>query len=1548
MEILQSYNNDTLQLISDNSDYTFTESDLQIGVVKISVFSDIGTYLDGQDLQENIDFYVKDDELFLKPNEYLDRNGFSEANYNLQFDFLKRKLANFHISQISPSRKEIRLTAPGVSIDNVIRNQISDFMNENYSGEVQDDYQFNSNLELSQGRLIPINGYAFDEVTNNKRTLIIKLNQPLPSDVATLSTDFNISNKFLSSQTETIFFIDREQLVVAGLGLDIDVSFATLDAPISDTAANYNEITASVGENIVEQVNRLQKDLNLNIDYEKFDGHVFFGSAKSKLENFKNKVVKLDGLYSQISSSLSMTSNAQVIEKRKDLFREIQDVKNEFTHYEYFMYNDGQTYSTSSAPGVGNNFAGRDYSNKGGNSLKTLPGRDGFDKVYKKEKDGFIHLFTDVYNVEDAPFYNSNDFFYLSFVLKGGGDAEGKFTLNISGGLANENYNTNSANSVSSLGNYPYSNDRQIPFDAFSGSAILNSETTGSEYRRYIFKAQQNYFRPTTQYSDKRILNLSAIYTKDSTTWQIITGSMVSELITDGTGAKLLDMTGKFANYFFPSNFDEDGLVDSNANRPTIILPQGDLFPVFTNGPAASNDQEAFFTDVVVTKNDPTNILPFSKTYRPPSESYVGSSEWNTWYNALYDIASDYDDNNIHSLVNNLPEILQTGEEHKVLRDFVNMLGEQFDLLRSYIDNYHNIYKLGYKNPNAMPDNLLPIIGNSLGFDLENPMSGSLENYLQGTGGDEVGDKKAIASLWTKILNNLMYIYKTKGTHESINTLLNLYGYDTNSFNLTEYGGSSDEHNPSVVTNDTKNDLDNGLKNVKGNVSFKEKTEQLKSLNLISGSDSLALNWWTQDAKPNGIEFILRTTPTNNTQTITRASGSEADLWDLKIIPSGSSTTTGSLEFRLNSSVNGTGSLETSTNVISMTTGYINDINNFKYFNVMLQKNVVTTSAALTQSYHMFVGRKERDKIKDIQFISTSSFDTNANKNFITASAAEYSAGNNLFFGESISGSIAEIRGWDAYVSMSKFKQHILNYKSVVGGEVTSARDSLIYHYPLSDNESSTTIKDISSPSKVNNFDKTVSSQPSLTVKSSISDVKNFSFQVRGTDAVKSDKQYKIGSDLKSVGGLNSKVATLKQPVKAGTNEPKVQVVNKIGKTYSYVDAIDSIIINSMADFEIDDYLDDYDNNGIYDDLLTLRKQLIQERLISVDIVKNLSIIENHTDNFGFGKKIEGLLPAKTKFEFSYEVKNDTLFRSKIKKASLQTELNPNKVIGSANLTEPVVSVNFNENKHEKNINVLTDEFSVSALANENLKEKTIDVLTDEVSVSATANDKVNSNSSIKLNITDLSNSSNQKIFNVEPDNFTDLLLGSKNEFYKNSGIGINNTFFKSGNPGNDGNYNTYKYEDRFFFRSIGDTEEFFPVSGTYEDRTGTNAKQPFNHHDNFRHFGNRYYVDSKEGYTYNSFFGSGSGNFDIDGRMVGRTLFFKSDTGGNITYPINHYFKVGTSKDMLTNLIYKGTQNDGSNPPQFDPELDITPTISAYTINVGGSDTTKKLKVIR
>ena len=1514
--------------------------------------AEVGSFLDSTALDSGLnDFYVKESSLFLKPNEYLDRSGISEGNYNLQYDFLKILNTNgFFISQISPSRKEIRITLREdeniLSISNDKQTEITNFLNEN-----QSSYNFNSFLELSQGRLTPINGYAFDNVTNNRRSLILKLNEILPNDISVYQTNFRIVNKFLASQTETIFFIDREGLAVSGLGLTIDEGYSTEPTSVDDSYDNYNSITGSADENIVEQILNT-KDLNLNIDYEKFDTHVHFGSAKSKLENFKNKAVELEGIYSEISSSLAFTGSLKVIEKRKDLFKQARQIKNNFTHYENFMYNDGQSYSTSSAPGIGGNLAGNNFNNNVDNSFtKLTSGTEGFDRIYKKSENGFIHLFTDVYNVEDPPFYNSNDFFYLSFVLRGGSDDD-DYNINISGGLANQHYSYDAAGT--SLGDYEYGNDRQIPFNAWSGSALLNPEVTGSHYKRFIFKAQQNYFRPAT---GNKIIDDTFTYVEDSAFWEILSGSNVTSASIsgstgDGFAYGIKDNTGVLTPYFFPSQFAEDGTIDDSNQVTSSILPQGDLFPIFTG---ESGDKDAIFTDVVLTKNNPTNIHPFSNIYRPPSGSFAGSSEWNDWYNTMESIAEDYDNDNIYSLINNLPTFLRTGDEHKTLRDFVNMLGEQFDLLRSYIDNYNNFYRLGYKNPNSIPDDLLPIIGTSLGFNLKSTLSGSLENYLEGTRGDEIGDKKAISSLWTKILNNLIYVYKTKGTQESLNTLLNLYGYETNAFGLTEYGGSTEEHNPSVVTNNVANDLDNGLTNTTGNISFLERTETLRSLNLSSGSNYLALDWWSNDANPNGIEFIFRADKTNNIQTLIRSTGSAAghDRWDLRIIPSGSSQTTGSIEFRLNFKENAGSSI--ATNHVSMSTNYINDINNYKYFNVFLQRNNVTASntiegASITQSYHMFVGRKDGDKIKDIQFVSMSSHNNSVtasrvsgsqlNQNFITSSDA---SGGNLLFGESITGSMAQIRAWDAYISMSKFKQHILNYNSIVAGTATATRDNLIYHYVLNENRNATTIADFSSTNKGKSFDKTVSEQPSLTIKNSVSTVKNFSFQVRGTDAIKSDRQFNIGANLNVIGNLDSETPTLAQPYNPKENR---QITNKVGKTFSYVDAIDSIVINAMSDFVLDDYLDDIDNDGIYDDLLTLRRQLITERGIAVDVVNNLSTAESRIDDPEFLEQLESLTPAKTQIEFAYEVKNDTLFRSKTKRARLQTLLNPNFEIGSASLSQPSITGLFDENKYSKTIDVPDDEFSISALANENLKEKNIDVLTDEVTISATADENVRTNHSTPLDVVNLSDSSNQTVFNITLGNLTNLLLGSKNEFFKNHGTSSNQTFFKSANAGNGGDYNTYKYESRFFFRTIGDIERYYPVSGAYEDRTGVNAKQPFNHHDNFRHFGNRYYVDSGSGYTYSSFFGSDDAT--VDGRMVGRTLFFKTDDNGNITYPINHYFKVGTSKDALTNLIYKGTQNDGSTPPQFDPQLDTSPTISAYTINVGGSDTTKKLKVIR
>ena len=91
MEILSQYSNDNLQLIQDNhSTYSISDFNVNSDIIKLSVFSDAGSFLLSADLIINTDFFIKNNQLFLKPNEYLDREGFAEGNYNLQFDFINR------------------------------------------------------------------------------------------------------------------------------------------------------------------------------------------------------------------------------------------------------------------------------------------------------------------------------------------------------------------------------------------------------------------------------------------------------------------------------------------------------------------------------------------------------------------------------------------------------------------------------------------------------------------------------------------------------------------------------------------------------------------------------------------------------------------------------------------------------------------------------------------------------------------------------------------------------------------------------------------------------------------------------------------------------------------------------------------------------------------------------------------------------------------------------------------------------------------------------------------------------------------------------------------------------------------------------------------------------------------------------------------------------------------------------------------------------------------------------------------------------------------
>ena len=177
-------------------------------------------------------------------------------------------------------------------------------------------------------------------------------------------------------------------------------------------------------------------------------------------------------------------------------------------------------------------------------------------------------MFRDVYNAQDPPFYNTNRFLYLSFILKGQDDESeaSSHSLTLDGGHSNLEYD-------SIREGYSYLKNRRIPYDAFSGSAELNPVFTGSHYQRYVFKAQQNFWRPAGSSEAGSIpidvLNVigDSAYTGSSGQVEVLSGSNPTLASTPNNSFSytIVDTTGQHAPFFFPNYIGEDGIVNSQA-----------------------------------------------------------------------------------------------------------------------------------------------------------------------------------------------------------------------------------------------------------------------------------------------------------------------------------------------------------------------------------------------------------------------------------------------------------------------------------------------------------------------------------------------------------------------------------------------------------------------------------------------------------------------------------------------------------------------------------------------------------------------------------------------------------------------------------------------------------------------------------------------------------------------------------------------------------------------------------------------------------------------
>ena len=93
-------------------------------------------------------------------------------------------------------------------------------------------------------------------------------------------------------------------------------------------------------------------------------------------------------------------------------------------------------------------------------------------------------------------------------------------------------------------------------------------------------------------------------------------------------------------------------------------------------------------------------------------------------------------------------------------------MGDYYDEIKTYINQMENVKRISYDKYNRVPNKFLPALAQEFGVQLFGMATNSdFQKYLtQSTSGST--RQEITYDIWNKILNNITYLLKTKGTKE--------------------------------------------------------------------------------------------------------------------------------------------------------------------------------------------------------------------------------------------------------------------------------------------------------------------------------------------------------------------------------------------------------------------------------------------------------------------------------------------------------------------------------------------------------------------------------------------------------------------------------------------------------------------------------------------------------------------------------------------------------------------------------------------------------------
>lgn len=588
------------------------------------------------------------------------------------------------------------------------------------------------------------------------------------------------------------------------------------------------------------------------------------------------------------------------------------------------------------------------------------------------------------------------------------------------------------------------------------------------------------------------------------------------------------------------------------------------------------------------------------------------SSIATNWFNSLSATASLYDIENETSLTKSIPEHIRLDVNNDQYELFVNMIGQHFDILWTYINSLSKVYKLEEQPKLSIDKKLLPDIAKSMGWELTNGKQATqLWQYRIGTNNNGTpaqtgsifsqSDEEITEEVWRRIVNNLPYLLKTKGTKRAIDAMMNIYGIPNSLLSIREYGGPKVGGDVPALIEDK--------------FSYAVEFNSGSNINYPTSYIPSGLTGWGIDRGTIPAitrEFRFKSYAKQNMLVYSQHSGS-TPLTLIGVEHTGSYS--GSTEFgRMVVSfgkAGGGGGMGAPEVPFTASTDWL-PLYNGEYWNVRYYYtttgNHYNTGSNTDTTYNLQVENASDLANGKINFSSSLAF-TPTNSNHYTVWSGFGMGGtppNTVYIGAStgsvdslsvdsymtnflgtkaatFSGSMQEYREWLELLDQNAFDRHTLNPTSYVSAiSPTSSYDTLVRQYTLGSNtigvdlSPAGTIISSSHPfqSIISNATPIGFSTPSNASRGNFIPVEETYYIEGVSSGVNSAKSQKIRFD-------DNKLVRQLSP----TNTAEVSTfdyasldTNKLGLFYSYTDQINKDIFNQVGDVELDDYIGDPDD----------------------------------------------------------------------------------------------------------------------------------------------------------------------------------------------------------------------------------------------------------------------------------------------------------------------------------------------------------------------------------